>query len=54
MDKPEKSKRIGIVWLCVGVAFLGVSATGQSAFLGVGMAFLGLGVVFLAKSRQGG
>ena len=54
MDNPGKSKQLGVVWLCVGAAFLGVSATGQIAFLGVGMAFIGLGVVFLAKSRQGG
>ena len=54
MDNPGKSKQIGIVWLCVGVAFLGVSAAGQTAFLGVGMAFIGLGIGVLAKSRQGG
>ena len=53
MDKPNKSKQLGIVWLCVGVAFLGVSASGQAAFLGVGMAFIGLGVAFLAKARLG-
>ncbi len=54
MDRANKSKQLGIVWLCVGVAFLGVSASGQAAFLGVGMAFIGLGVVFLARSKQGG
>ena len=54
MEPRKNLKGAGAGFLGVGVAFLAIAVTGQSAFLGVGMAFLALGIVFLAKSRQGG
>jgi hypothetical protein len=54
MDSPKNLKGAGAGFLGVGIAFLVIAMTGQSAFIGVGMAFLSLGVVFLARSRQGG
>ncbi len=54
MGKPKDLKGAGITFLCVGVAFLGVAASGQLAFLGVGTAMLGIGIAFLAKSRKAG
>ena len=38
----------------IGVAFLALAASGQQAFLGVGLAFVGLGVGVLVRSRRGG
>lgn len=54
MGKPKDLKGAGITFLCVGVAFLGVAASGQLAFLGVGIAMIALGIVFMAKSRKQG
>lgn len=54
MNGTKNLKGVGAAWLCIGVAFLGVAASGQLAFLGAGAAFLGLGVAFLAKSRRDG
>lgn len=31
---------------------MAVAASGQSAFLGVGLAFIGLGIAFIAKARK--
>ena len=44
----------GLAFLGSGVAFLGVAASGQPAFLGVAMAMIALGIVFIGKSRKAG
>lgn len=54
MDKAKNLKGGGLAFLGCGVAFLGVAASGQPAFLGVALAMIGVGVVFLGKSRQAG
>ena len=50
----NRLKGAGISYLSIGAAFLAIAASGQSAFLGVGLALIGLGIVFLARSRGGG
>ena len=40
MDKPKNLKGGGLAFLGSGVAFLGVAASGQPAFLGVAMAMI--------------
>ena len=54
MESPKNLKGVGGGFLGIGMAFLVIALTGQSAFLGVAMASVALGIVFLAKSRQGG
>ena len=49
----NRLKGAGISYLGIGAAFLAIAASGQSAFLGVGLAMIGLCVVFLARSRGG-
>lgn len=44
----------GIGWLGAGSAFVIIGASGQTAFLGVGLAFLGLGIGAIVQSRKGG
>lgn len=48
----NRLKGAGASYLGVGVAFLAVAASGQTAFLGVGVVFLVLGVAALAKARK--
>jgi hypothetical protein len=52
MIQPRKLKGAGISYLGAGAAFFAVAASGQPAFLGVGLAFIGLGIAFIAKSRK--
>ena len=54
MAKPKNLKGGGLAFLGSGVAFLGVAASGQPAFLGVAMAMIALGIVFIGKSRKAG
>ena len=54
MEPRKNQKGAGAGFICVGVAFLAIAMSGQTAFIGVGMAFIALGIVFLAKSRRGG
>ena len=42
MDKPKNLKGGGLAFLGSGVAFLGVAASGQPAFLGVAMAMIAM------------
>jgi hypothetical protein len=44
----------GLSFPCVGAAFVAIAASGQPAFLGVGVVFVVLGTVFLARRRKGG
>lgn len=52
MEPRKNLKGAGAGFLGVGVAFLAIGLTGQTAFIGVAMAFVVLGVVFLGKARQ--
>ncbi len=52
MKTEQPTKASGSTFLGPGVAFMGIAASGQSAFWGVGMTFLTLGIVFLAKARK--
>lgn len=52
MDTPSNPRSRGPAFLCIGIAFLGVAASGQEAFLGIGMAFIGLGIAFLVRARK--
>lgn len=52
MVKAKNLKGGGLAFLGSGVAFLGVAASGQPAFLGVAMAMIAVGIVYLAKSRK--
>lgn len=47
-----RSRALGVVFLALGVTFLGVGASGQRSFLGIGPVFLVLGIVFLARARK--
>ena len=53
-DKRKNLRGAGASFFGVGIAFLAIAISGQTAFMGVGMAFLALGIVFLAKSRKDG
>ena len=53
MQGIRNRKNVGKVWLCAGVAFLGIAISGQVAFIGVAAAFLMLGTLMLVKARQG-
>ena len=53
-DKQKNLKGAGASFFGIGIAFLAIAVSGQTAFMGVGMAFIGLGIVFLAKSRKAG
>lgn len=50
----NRLKGAAISYLGVGAAFLAIAASGQLAFLGVGLALIGLGIVFLARSHGRG
>jgi len=52
MAKPHARKNSGITFLSVGIAFMAVAASGQTAFLGVGVTFVALGIALLAKARK--
>jgi len=52
MAKPNAHKNSGIAFLSVGIAFMAVAASGQTAFLGVGVTFIALGAAVLAKARK--
>lgn len=49
---PARLKAAGSTYLAVGIAFLGVAASGQVAFLGVGLGLIGVGIALLARSRK--
>lgn len=50
---PKPLKSAGIVFFCIGAAFLPIGILGSTPFIGVGIPFFTLGIVFLAKARQG-
>lgn len=50
----NRLKGAGASYLGVGVAFLAVAASGQTAFLGVGLVFVVLGFAALARARKDG
>ncbi|MES2857993.1 MAG: hypothetical protein V4704_02290 [Pseudomonadota bacterium] len=52
---PRKNLKGGIGggFLGIGMAFVVLALTGQTAFLGVAMAFVAVGIALFAKSRQG-
>lgn len=52
MNEAANRPRAGAAWLGIGAAFMGVAATGQTAFVGVGAAFLVLGLARLARPRR--
>ena len=52
MEPRKDMKGAGAGFVGVGVAFLAIGLTGQTAFIGVAMAFVAIGVVFLGKARQ--
>lgn len=52
MEPRKNLKGAGAGFLGVGVAFLVIGLSGQTAFLGVAMAFVVLGMVFMGKARQ--
>ena len=51
---PKRYKTLGIVFLSIGVAYLGVGLGGQRVFLAIGPAMIALGVVFLARAGNAG
>ncbi|MBN8801957.1 MAG: hypothetical protein ABS96_05955 [Lysobacteraceae bacterium SCN 69-123] len=53
MNAAGSRARTGAAWLGIGAAFMGVAATGQAAFVGVGTAVFALGLVMLARARGG-
>lgn len=50
----NRLKGTGLSYLGIGAAFLAVAASGQTAFLGVGLVFVVLGFAALAKARKDG
>lgn len=52
MEPRKDMKGAGAGFVGVGVAFLAIGLTGQTAFTGVAMAFVAICVVFLGKARQ--
>lgn len=50
----SRLKRTGLSFPGVGAAFVAIAASGQTAFLGLGVVFVVLGAVFLARRRKGG
>ena len=53
MHKTSDRKNLGFVWLWVGVSSTGVAASGQTAFIGVGLGFIALGIAFLLGAGRG-
>ena len=49
---PKQLKKVGTVFLVLGIPFLGVTAATQPLFIGVGSAFLTLGIAFLARAKK--
>ncbi|MDE2408003.1 MAG: hypothetical protein KGL91_09085 [Xanthomonadaceae bacterium] len=50
----NRLKGTGLGYLGIGAAFLAVAASGQTAFLGVGLVFVVLGFAALAKTHRDG
>lgn len=51
--KPRKNlKGTGAGFIGIGVAFLAIASSGQTAFMGVGITFMVLGIVFLARALK--
>jgi uncharacterized membrane protein HdeD (DUF308 family) len=46
-----KSAGGGIALLAVGVAFFALGASGQRAYLPIGLAFVVIGIVFIVRRR---
>jgi hypothetical protein len=44
----------GISFVIIGVVFLGIGASGQRNFLGIGVAFLAIGIAFLVRQKRAG
>jgi len=51
---PRKLKGASAAFFGIGIALLVIAISGQTAFVGVGMAFVALGAAFLAGSRKEG
>jgi hypothetical protein len=46
--------RPGISFVIMGVVFLGIGASGQRNFLGIGVAFLAIGIALLVRQKRAG